>query len=198
MKIQHWMYSQQRLRSAAPMCMQPLVVTKTMRTWLMTLMLCCQTRGHKKYSQILSSKPITFFIASWCFDVEFLDYWTLNVSRTASYEITIVLLSVRPSLSFLKIGSLVFSDILHDDSWPWYLVTDEARFLKKKKKLAARIWVKIGPQTNFFAIFSSFVHWFFLKSPTKSMVKSMKKLVGERVQKSPFFAISLFYVGTFP
>ena len=36
------------------------------------------------------------------------------------------------SLSFLKIRSLVFSDILHDDSWPWYLVT--ARFLKKKKK----------------------------------------------------------------
>ena len=24
-----------------------------------------------------------------------------------------------------------FSDIVHDDSWPWYLVTDEARFLKK-------------------------------------------------------------------
>ena len=148
MKIQHWMYSQQRLRSAAPMCMQPLVVTKTMRTWLMTLMLCCQTRGHKKYSQILSSKPITFFIASWCFDVEFLDYWTLNVSRTASYEITIVLLSVRPSLSFLKIGSLVFSDILHDDSWPWYLVTDEARFLKKKNWQPEFEW-KSGPKLVF-------------------------------------------------
>ena len=24
-----------------------------------------------------------------------------------------------------------FSDIVHDDSWPWYLATDEARFLKK-------------------------------------------------------------------
>ena len=51
--------------------------------------------------------------------------WTLDVSRTASYEISLVRLSarcpsvrpsVRPSLSFLKIGPLVFSDIVHDDS----------------------------------------------------------------------------------
>ena len=44
----------------------------------------------------------------------------------------------------------------HDD----ILDTNEARFLKKKK-LAARIWVKcakIGPETRFFAIFSSLVH----------------------------------------
>ena len=96
--------------------MQPFVVTKALQNWLMTLMLCCQTRGHKKYSQILSLEPITFSIASWCLDVEFLDYWTLDVSWTASFEITIVLLSVRPSLHFLKIGSLVFSDIVHDGS----------------------------------------------------------------------------------
>ena len=61
-------------------------------------------------------------------------FWTLDVSRTAPCEITLVRLSVcpsvLPSLSFLKIGSLVFSDIVHDDSWPWYLVA--ARFLKKK------------------------------------------------------------------
>ena len=42
--------------------------------------------------------------------------------------------SVRLSLSFLKFGSLVFSDIAHDDSWPWFLVSDGARFLGKKKK----------------------------------------------------------------
>ena len=39
-----------------------------------------------------------------------------------------------------------------------YIETNEARFLKKK--LAARIWVKwakIGPETSFFAIFSSLV-----------------------------------------
>ena len=69
-------------------------------------------------------------------------YWTLDISRTASYETTLARLSVRPSLSFLKVGSLLFSDIVHDDSWPWYLVTDKAIFKKKKKKLAAWIWGK--------------------------------------------------------
>ena len=77
----------------------------------------------------------------------FFNYWTLDVGRTASYEITLVLLSVvclsvslsvclsgLPSVSFLKIASLVFSGIVHDYNWPWHLVTDEARFLKKKKK----------------------------------------------------------------
>ena len=46
-------------------------------------------------------------------------YWTLNISQTASYEVTYICLfaclSVRPSLSFIKIGSLVFSNIVHDD-----------------------------------------------------------------------------------
>ena len=49
----------------------------------------------------------------------YVNYWTLDISQTASYEITFVRLSVRPSLSFLKIGSLVFCDIVHDDRWPW-------------------------------------------------------------------------------
>ena len=40
--------------------------------------------------------------------------------------------SDRPSLTFLRIGSLVFSDKVHDYSWPWCLVTDKARFLKPK------------------------------------------------------------------
>ena len=48
-------------------------------------------------------------------------YWTLGVSRPASYEITLARLSIR----FLKIESLVFSEIVHDDSWPWYLVTEK-------------------------------------------------------------------------
>ena len=64
-------------------------------------------------------------------------------------------LSDRPSLSFLKIGPLVFSDIVHDDSWPWYLVTDRARFLKKN--LMAQIWVKwakFQPKIGFFLLFS--------------------------------------------
>ena len=70
----------------------------------------------------------------------------------SSDEITLVrLASVCPSLSFLKIESLVFSDIVHDDSQPWYLVTDGARFLEKKI-LAVRIWtkwVKIKTKTSF-------------------------------------------------
>ena len=39
---------------------------------------------------------------------------------------------VRLSLTFLKIGLLGFPDIVHDDSWPWYLVTYKARLLEKK------------------------------------------------------------------
>ena len=61
-----------------------------------------------------------------------------------------VRLSVRPSLSFLKIGSLLSSDIVHDDSWPWYLMTDSQI---SEKKISA----KIGPETRYFAIFSSLV-----------------------------------------
>ena len=65
--------------------------------------------------------------------------WMLDISRTLSCKITLVHLSVfgpiAPpiclSLSFFKIRPLVFCDIVHNDSWPWYLVTDEARFLKK-------------------------------------------------------------------
>ena len=67
--------------------------------------------------------------------------------------------SVHLSLNFFKIGSLIFSDVVHDNSWPWYLVTDEARFLKKN--VVAGIWAKgakIGPKTRFFTIFSSLVH----------------------------------------
>ena len=79
-------------------------------------------------------------------------FWTLNVSRTASYKITLVRLSIclstHRSVSFLKIGSLVFSDIVHDDGWPWYLVTDGARFLKKK--LTARIQAQNWAQHLFF------------------------------------------------
>ena len=53
-------------------------------------------------------------------------YWTLDPSWTASNEITLVRLSVCPSvITFFKIESLVFFDIVHDDRWPWYLVTEE-------------------------------------------------------------------------
>ena len=47
--------------------------------------------------------------------------WTPDASRTSSYEITLVRPPVcpyvRPPLIFLKIGSLVLSDIVHNDIW---------------------------------------------------------------------------------
>ena len=54
--------------------------------------------------------------------------------------------SLRPSLNFFKMRSLAFSDIVYDDSRPWYLVTDVARFLVKR--------VKIGHETFFYLAFS--------------------------------------------
>ena len=82
--------------------------------------------------------------------------WTLDVSRTASYEITLVRLSVCPSLSFLIIGSLVFSDMVHHDSCPWYIVNWKARFLKRTKKkgggskFGPKKRPKLGPKLGFF------------------------------------------------
>ena len=68
-------------------------------------------------------------------------YWTLDFSQTASYKITLVRLyvllsihlSVRRSLNFLKIGLLVFSDIVRGDIYrtPWYIVIGGAKFLGK-------------------------------------------------------------------
>ena len=58
-------------------------------------------------------------------------YWTLNVSQRASCEITLVRLSVCPSLKISQDWMISFFWFLHDDTLPWYLVTDEARFLKK-------------------------------------------------------------------
>ena len=81
-------------------------------------------------SDIFKSNLLKYFF--FLFYMEKFLCWTLDVSRTTSYEIT--RLSVLRSLSFLKIGSLVFSDIVQVGSWPWYLVTDGTRFMKKKFK----------------------------------------------------------------
>ena len=43
-----------------------------------------------------------------------------------------VCLFLRLSLNFVKIGLLVFSDIVHYDSWSWHLVIEGARILDKK------------------------------------------------------------------
>ena len=57
--------------------------------------------------------------------------------------------TVRPFLSFLKMVSLVSSDIVHDNSWPWYLVTVGVRFLKKKLEILIWAkWSKIKPETS--------------------------------------------------
>ena len=99
-------------------------------------------------------------------------FWTLDVSRQRLMKSLLpvcpsICPSAHPSLRFVKIVSLVFSDIVYHDSWPWYLVTEEF-FLKifEKKVLAAQIWAKwakIGPEPRFFVIFSSLVHYFSYK-----------------------------------
>ena len=92
-------------------------------------------------------------------------YWMLDISQTVSYEITLVslsvCLSVRPSLNFLKTGSLVFCDIVHDDSWSWYLVTDETRFLKNVGDWnlipTDLSWAKMRFFTIFFSVDDTFL-----------------------------------------
>ena len=70
-----------------------------------------------------------------------------DVSQRASYEITLVRLSVCPSirlsihlsLSLLKTGSIFSSDFVHHDSC---LVTDKASFFKK-----IFWWTEFGPSS---------------------------------------------------
>ena len=78
-----------------------------------------------------------------------------------NYSRPSVCLSARPSLNFLRIGLLIFPDTAHYDSWPWYLVTDEAIFLKKK------MTAQFGSlKMRFFAIFLCLGHTFSLKLHT--------------------------------
>ena len=66
----------------------------------------------------------------------------LDVSSTASYEIALVRLSVCPLSVCLSVRLfvtnlsqdwiIIFSDIVQDDSWLLYLVTEEGKFLKKE------------------------------------------------------------------
>ena len=63
----------------------------------------------KKYLRLYSSDQTSVILvnceANW--NILITDvFWMLDVSRTASYEITLVRLSFRLSLSFLKIESL--------------------------------------------------------------------------------------------
>ena len=104
--------------------------------------------------------------------MQILGFWMLSVSQIASIKITLVqlsgclcvYLSVCPLLNFLKIGSLIFAGIVHDNSWPWYLVIDEAIFLKKNWQPEFGLnEQKSDPDWGFLAIFFSLDHKFSLK-----------------------------------
>ena len=94
--------------------------------------------------------PLHLKVMSWRFHVS-KPCWMLDVSRIAPMKLLSP--SVFPSdTKFYQNWIISFCDIVHDDSWLWYLVTEEARFLKKKKKLVARIWTKwakSGPKLVF-------------------------------------------------
>ena len=79
----------------------------------------------------LLQKWKTYF-SKWYSEIGKLVRYLLHVKKHPMKSLLSVRLSicpsVHPSQSFLKIRSLVFFDIVHDDSWPWHLVTDKARF----------------------------------------------------------------------
>ena len=87
-------------------------------------------------------------------------------------------LSFRPSLSFLKIGSLVSSDIVHDDSWSWYLVTDKARFLKKQFRPNGP---KSGPKWGFSPFYWVWIIFFPSRSKTLEK-KILRPRFGKRAK----------------
>ena len=99
--------------------------------------------SHRFNDIVFATQTITFVNnAAVLFNIIFnLKEWSSisSVPDNAEFTFIIIVCStlvgqtlVRPSLSFFKIESLVFSDIVPNDSRPWFLVTDEARFLKEK------------------------------------------------------------------
>ena len=101
-----------------------------------------------------------------------------------------VCLSIHPALSFLKIRSLVFSDVVDDNSWPWYLVSITRL---KKKKIDS---LNLGPmdlnqdQNEIFSHFIEFGWYVFLEIAsndslwqylTSSRNKTLKKNLGAQI-----------------
>ena len=128
--------------------------------------------------------------------------WTLGVSRTASYEITLVRLSVCVSVgpSFHPFVSnffqywiiaffCLFSDILHDDSWPWYLVTDETIFLKNKNG-----GTSVGPtcvnqaQSKVFPHFVEFGSYVFLETEYDDSLRQYLISIRSKIHEKTFGA----------
>ena len=122
-------------------------------------------------------------------------FWTLDVSRTTFFEITFVCLSIFPTIcpSFTKFSQVwiigFFPDIVHDDSWPWYLVTGKVRFKKKGS-------LNFGPtglnqaQNEVFCHFTEFGSYVFLEIVyndslwqylTPCRVKPTKKFWGAQI-----------------
>ena len=84
-----------------------------------------------------------------------------------------VRLFVCPSLNVLKIEPLVFYDILHFDTWPWYLVTREARFLKHYFGSANLGSMGLNQaQNGLFCYFLEFGSYFFLELHTMIVSKN--------------------------
>ena len=107
-------------------------------------------------------KKINHFV--WRHEVFSLNhFWTLTLVRQRLMKSLLsICLSVCPSvctsLTFLKIGSLVYSHIVHDDSWPWHLVTDSQIFEKEIGRLNLGQMTKTSSKTRFFVIFSCLLH----------------------------------------
>ena len=125
----------------------------------------------------LCLKVLDLHFLSWFFLCSALCFscWTLDISRAASHEITLaersvclyVSPSVRPSLSFLMIGSLVF--FWYCAWWQLTMISSDWRSQIFEKKLAAQIWAKwtkIRPKTAISFIifwdFSTFYQFFLL------------------------------------
>ena len=88
-------------------------------------------------------------------------YWFLVgcstlVGQCPLKSLSAVFLSVRlficpPVTKVSEDWIIIFSDIVHDDNWPWYLVTEKARFLEKKKKKEEKWWSDFesnGPKSD--------------------------------------------------
>ena len=94
--------------------------------YIMRKVLSCSYIIRSNFLQYL----ILVLISSYL-DFCFCEYILLNARRSLdsvlwNHSRPIVCLSVRPFvINFLMIGLLVFSDIVSDDSWPRYLVTEE-------------------------------------------------------------------------
>ena len=117
-------------------------------------------------------------------------FWALDLSRIASYEVILLRLFVRPSVTKSSQDWIIvfFSDLKQDDSWSWYIVTEEARFFKKHF-----VGPKLGPtglnkpRMSFFCYFLEFWSLVFLEIASKCRlqqclveIKPTKKVLGPK------------------